>query len=108
MDFLNACTLRKITQELGDSFLKNAWFKSQILPVTIFQESLTILKTINYFPGLWLEPVLFALLAHKYSPLQTLNGLACSLLEIAFPKLQQLYYSSVNPISGNFSDYVCI
>lgn len=47
MDYLNACTLRKMTQELRDSFLKNASFKSQILPVTIFQESLTILKTIN-------------------------------------------------------------
>lgn len=69
----------------------------------ICQESLPILKPMNSLLGFWLDFPLFALLAQKYSPPQTLNRLACSLLQPVLPELQFLCYSQINSISGHLS-----
>ena len=55
----------------------------------------------NKLTGLWLYFPPFALLAHKHSPPQTFNRLACSLLHLVFPELQFLFYSWINSFSDN-------
>lgn len=45
----------------------------------------------------------FAFLAHKYSPPQALNRLACTLLQHAFPILKFFCYFWINSVSGNLS-----
>lgn len=64
--------------------------------MTTYQESLPFLKPINLQLGLWLDFLLFVLLAHRYSLPQTLNGLACSLLLHVFLELQLLCYFQIN------------
>lgn len=69
--------------------------------MNICQEYFLILKPVNLLLGLRLGFPLFALLAHKYSRLQTLNEPACSLPQYVFPELQFLCYSLINSISGH-------
>lgn len=70
-------------------------------PVNTCQESLHILKSMNTVLTLWLDCPFFALLVHRYSLPQTLNGFAYSLLQHALTKLQFLCYFWMNSISGN-------
>lgn len=65
------------------------------------KEPLLILKPMNFVLGLQLGFPLFALLSHKYSQPQAVNGLACRLLQRAFPELQLICYSQINSISSD-------
>ena len=51
---------------------------------------------INEFTPWPLDFSLFALHAHKCNLSQTLNGIACSLLQHTFPDLRFLCYSGIN------------
>ena len=58
--------------------------KRKLIPqsMDICQESLPNLKSTNVLLGLWLDFTLFAFLAHKNRPPQTLNGFTCVLPQL--------------------------
>lgn len=53
-------------------------------PIYIHHESFPIFKPMNLLPGLWLDISVFAPLAPKYRPLQTLNMLAYRCCSMCF------------------------
>lgn len=61
--------------------------------MNVCQESLPILTPVNLLLGLWLDFTIFALLAHKNSPPQILDGLTCIVTQFTCPELQSLSYS---------------
>lgn len=78
------------------------WRQSLIFwPTSIRQESLPLLKPMNWLLELWLDWPLFVLLAHKYRPPPNLKELVCSLLQHGFPNCNFSSITPQNSISGN-------
>ena len=67
----------------------------------IHQESLSVFKPMNLLLGLWLDFLVFALLALKYSPPQTLKRLTVACSQPVFLELQFLCSSWITSICGN-------
>ena len=87
----HACTLRRmeLRTERLIAHKRLIYWRLRIISwvMNICWKSLPILKPMNLLLGLWLDFLLFALLAHNKNPPQTPNWLVWSLSQHVFPKL---------------------
>lgn len=101
----HTCTFRKIKLKNWETVFHKCPTdkKSELVSwaMSIHKESFPHSQSMNVLIGLWLDFPLFGLFPQKYSPCQTLSRLTCSLLWLAFSKLQFLCYSQINSIAGN-------